>query len=224
MIFLSSLNNRNRVWRTSRPYVFLGVIVNVWIFFSLASYAQSKTILVIGDSLTAGFGLVQSNSFPAQMERSLRQSGINVRIINAGVSGDTSAGGRSRLAWALSENPDAVILELGANDGLRGLDPKQTEANLDAMIRKIRKHKIPVLLAGMLAPPNLGPKYTSEFKNLYVRLAIKHKILFYPFFLEGVASVPELNQVDGIHPNAKGIAEIVRRMRHLVLQLIGQIN
>ena len=207
-----------------RPYGFLAVVVNAWMIFAAPAFAQNITILALGDSLTAGFGLVQSDSFPMQMERALRQSGRNVRIINAGVSGDTSAGGRSRLAWALAESPDAVILELGANDGLRGLEPQQTEANLDAMIKEIKKRKIAVLLAGMRAPPNLGSEYEAEFNGLYRRLAEKHKILFYPFFLDGVAAIPSLNQGDSIHPNAQGVSVIVKRMRTIVLRLISKIK
>ena len=207
-----------------RPYGFLAAVVNAWIFFTAPVFAETITILALGDSLTAGFGLVQSHSFPVQMEKALLQLGRNVRVVNAGVSGDTSAGGRSRLAWALAEKPNAVILELGANDGLRGLDPKQTEANLDAMIREIKKRKIPILLAGMRAPPNLGPEYEVEFNGLYRRLADKYKILFYPFFLEGVAAVPRLNQADAIHPNAEGVAVIVKRMRPSILRLIDKIR
>ena len=205
-------------------YDFLALVVNAWIIFSAPASAESIKILVLGNSLTAGFGLSQSNSFPAQMEYSLNHSGIDVRVINAGVSGDTSAGGRARLAWALAESPDAVILELGANDGLRGLDPKQTEANLDKMIREIKARDVPVLLTGMLAPPNLGPEYEADFNGVYRRLADKHDILFYPFFLEGVVAIPELNQSDAIHPNAEGVAIIVKRMRPFVLKLINEIK
>ena len=207
-----------------RPYGLWVVLVNVWMFFSGPAFAENITILALGDSLTAGFGLVKTDSFPMQMERTLQQTGRNVRLVNAGVSGDTSAGGLSRLTWSLAENPDALILELGANDGLRGLDPKQTEANLDGIIREVKTREIPILLAGMRAPPNLGPEYEAEFNGLYRRLAEKHKILFYPFFLDGVAAVPHLNQADGIHPNAEGVAVIVQRMRPIILRLIGKIR
>ncbi len=210
--------------RLLRPYGLLICVVNAWICFVSPALSQTKSILVVGDSLTAGYGLAETESFPAQMERSLSILGYDVRIINSGVSGDTSAGGRARLAWALAENPDAVILELGANDGLRGLDPKNTEANLEAMIREIAKRKIPILLTGMRAPPNLGSEYEAEFNGLYRRLAGRHNILLYPFFLEGVAAIPSLNQVDAIHPNAKGVAEIVNRIRPIVLQLIDKMR
>ncbi len=186
------------------------------------AWAEQVNIMVIGDSLTAGYGLAQSASFPSQLEAALQAVGEDVRIINSGVSGDTSAGGRARLAWALSLKPDAVILELGANDGLRGLDPRQTEANLGQIIANIQKHALPVLLTGMRAPPNLGQQYGTEFNNLFRRLANKHRVLFYPFFLEGVAAVPALNQTDGIHPNAVGVGEIVKRILPLVRELIDQ--
>ena len=210
--------------RILRPYGILICVVNAWILFVTPALSETKTILVIGDSLTAGYGLAKTDSFPAQMERSLSKLGRDLRIINSGVSGDTSAGGRARLAWALAEKPDAVILELGANDGLRGLDPSKTEANLGAMIREIAKRKIPILLTGMRAPPNLGPEYEAEFNGLYRRLARRHKILLYPFFLEGIAAIPSLNQADAIHPNAEGVAEIVNRIRPMILKLIDEMR
>jgi acyl-CoA thioesterase-1 len=176
-------------------------------------------ILVLGDSLTAGYGLPAGASFPAQLERALNENGVTAKVINSGVSGDTSAGGRARLAWALGDKPQAMIVELGANDGLRGLDPAQTEANLDAIVTAAKMAGVRVLLSGMKAPPNLGAEYGSEFDALYPRLAEKHGVLFDPFFLEGVAARPELNQPDGIHPNAEGVAVIVRRMLPLVRRL-----
>ena len=217
-IFIADLN------RLHRPYGLLVCIVNAWVLFVTPALSETKRILMMGDSLTAGYGLAEIDSFPAQMERSFSALNRDVRIINSGVSGDTSAGGRARLAWSLAENPDAVILELGANDGLRGLNPKKTEANLKAMIREIAKRKIPILLTGMRAPPNLGSEYELEFNELYRRLARDHDILFYPFFLEGVAAIPRLNQADGIHPNAEGVAEIVNRIRPIILQLVDGIR
>ena len=211
-------------YRLLRPYGLLICIVNAWILFVTPALSKTKTILVMGDSLTAGYGLAETDSFPVQLKRSLSKLGRDVRIINSGVSGDTSAGGRARLDWALAENPDAVILELGANDGLRGLDPRKTEANLGEIIREIGKRKIPILLTGMRAPPNLGPEYEAEFNGLYRRLARRHKILLYPFFLEGVAAIPSLNQADAIHPNAEGVAEIVNRIRPIILQLIDEMR
>ena len=205
-----------------RRYGLWSALVNAWIFFMSPAWAEQVNIMVIGDSLTAGYGLAQSDSFPAQLEVALQAVGEDVRIINSGVSGDTSAGGRTRLAWSLSLKPDAVILELGANDGLRGLDPRQTEANLSQIIANIQKRSLPVLLTGMRAPPNLGQQYGTDFNNLFRRLANKHRVLFYPFFLEGVAAVPALNQTDGIHPNAVGVGEIVKRILPLVRELIDQ--
>ena len=207
-----------------RPYGLYAVLVNACLLMVSPGWAAQVNILAIGDSLTAGYGLAQSDSFPSQLQAALRAVGEEVRIINSGVSGDTSAGGRARLEWALSLKPDAVILELGANDGLRGLDPGQTEANLNEMITKIQTQALPVLLTGMLAPPNLGQEYSNEFDSLFQRLANKHGVLFYPFFLEGVAAVPALNQADGIHPNAAGVREIVKRILPFVRELIGQVR
>jgi len=141
-------------------------------------------------------------------------------VINAGNSGETTAGGLARLDWALADAPDAVLLELGANDGLRGLDPAATYDNLDAILQRLGEEDLPVLLAGMLAPPNLGREYTEAFNAVYPKLAKKHDVPLYPFFLDGVAMVPELNQADGIHPNAKGVAEIVERITPHVVRLL----
>ncbi len=177
-------------------------------------------MLALGDSLTAGYGLAAEEAFPARLQMALRKQGLRVRVINAGVSGDTSAGGRARLDWSLADNPSAAIVELGANDALRGLDPDATRANLDAIISKLRKRGIAVLLAGMLAPPNLGPEYEARFNAIYPALATKHGVLFYPFFLDGVAARPELNQADGMHPTAAGVDIIVERMLPLVGELV----
>lgn len=177
-------------------------------------------LMAYGDSLTHGYGLPAGETFPEQLEQALREAGLDVTVINAGNSGETSAGGRARLDWALADAPDAVILELGANDGLRGLDPAATYDNLDAMLTRLTAEGLPVLLAGMLAPPNLGREYGAEFDALYSRLAEKHDVPIYPFFLEGVALVPELNQADGIHPNAAGVAIIVERIAPHVIRLL----
>ena len=207
-----------------RRYGVCAALVNAWILIASPAWAEQVNIIAIGDSLTAGYGLAQSDSFPAQLQAALRAVGEEVRVINSGVSGDTSAGGLARLEWALSLKPDAVILELGANDGLRGLDPRQTEANLDQMIADIQKKTLPVLLTGMRAPPNLGQQYSTDFNSLFRLLAKRHDLLFYPFFLEGVVAVPALNQTDGIHPNAAGVREIVIRILPLVRELIGQVR
>jgi len=177
-------------------------------------------ILVLGDSLSAGYGLSAAEAFPAQLEQALRQSGQEVRVINAGVSGDTTAGGLARLEWALAERPQLVIVQLGANDALRGLDPEQVRANLDAILTRLQKEGTQVLLAGMRAPRNLGPAYYIKFDLVYSDLARKHRVALDPFFLEGVALRPEFNQPDGLHPNARGVAVIVRRLLPQVQTLL----
>lgn len=182
----------------------------------------APVILALGDSLTAGYGLAPEQSFPAQLEAALAQKGIAARVVNGGVSGDTSAGGLARLDWLLGENPDLVIVELGANDGLRGLDPAATRVNLDRIVGRIRESGAHVLLAGMRAPPNLGSEYGAAFATLYRDLAEKHGAAYYPFFLEGVAANPALNQEDGIHPTAEGIAVIVENILPVVTGALAE--
>ena len=185
--------------------------------------AEPLKILMLGDSLTAGYGLVKGQSVPAQLEMALKADGINVKILNAGVSGDTSAGGLARLAWALAEKPKGLIIELGANDGLRGLEPKQTFKNLNTIIEKALSAHLEILLTGMLAPPNLGSDYSTDFNRVYPILARYHGIDLYPFYVEGVASVPGLNLEDGLHPNEKGVAIIVKNLMPQVKKLITKI-
>ena len=182
--------------------------------------AEPVRLLAFGDSLTHGYGLPSGETFPEQLEAALRADGLEVTVINAGNSGDTTAGGRARLDWALADDPDAVILELGANDGLRGLDPAATYDNLDAILARLKEADLPVLIAGMLAPPNLGREYTDAFNAVYPRLARKYGAPLYPFFLDGVAMDKALNQSDGIHPNAAGVAEIVQRIKPHVVRLL----
>lgn len=184
--------------------------------------AQPVRILALGDSLTAGYGLPADQGFVPQLERALKARGRDVEVINAGVSGDTSAGGRARLDWALADRPDVAIVELGANDGLRGLDPAQLHANLDAILTRLAQEGVRVLLTGMLAPPNFGKQYADEFREVYSRLARKHGVAFYPFFLDGVASERRFNQPDGIHPTAEGVGVIVARILPMVEQVIEQ--
>ena len=182
--------------------------------------APPTRIAVLGDSLAAGYGVRAGDAFPAQLGAALRAEGLAVEVLGAGVSGDTTAGGRARLDWLLADDPDVVIVELGANDGLRGLDPQMTFANLDAVVARLKADGIKVLIAGMLAPPNLGREYGEAFNNIYPRLAEKHGVALYPFFLDGVAARPELNQTDGMHPNARGVAVIVERIVPYVKRLL----
>lgn len=183
--------------------------------------AGEPVIVAFGNSLTAGYGLSNGDSFPVRLETALRGVGIRARVVNAGVSGDTTAGGRARLAWALGDEPDIVIVELGANDALRGIDPEETYRNLDAILGELRKKGVRVLLAGMMAPPNLGDRYAQAFNAIYPALAEKHGVPLYPFFLDGVAADPSLNQHDGIHPNAQGVSVIVSRILPYVERMIA---
>jgi acyl-CoA thioesterase-1 len=184
--------------------------------------AASITLVIIGDSLSAGYGLPKEAAFPTQLERRLRDKGYDIRVVNSGVSGDTTKGGRARLAWALGDNPDAVLLELGANDALRGLEPEQAYENLKAILTTLQAKRIPVLLAGMRAPPNMGEDYAKAFDDVYTRLDQAFDVVFYPFFLAGVAAIPALNQDDGIHPNAQGVAVVVDNILPSVEQLLAR--
>lgn len=199
--------------------VFLATLL-VW-GIAASAIAAPIRVLALGDSLTAGYGLSTPESFPSQLETALRQRGHDVVVLNAGLSGDTTAGGLARLDWALGDKPDAALVELGANDALRGLDPAQAERNLDAILTRLTAAKLPILLAGMRAPPNLGKEYGTAFNGMYQRLTDKHGAALYPFFLDGVAGKPELNQPDGIHPTAEGIRVIVERILPAVEQLVS---
>ncbi len=181
-------------------------------------------ILAFGDSLVHGYGLPEGQTFPDQLEQALRKAGEDVRVINAGSSGDTTQTGRSRLDWVLQEHVDAAIVVLGANDALRGIDPRVTHDNLDAILTRLDEKGVPTLLAGMKAPRNLGRDYVQAFDKVYDRLAAAHDVVFYPFFLEGVATKPELNQGDGIHPNAKGVAVIVENIMPKVKRLLARVR
>ena len=206
-----------------RAISWIGVVLSAWLLLlSPQSAAGEPQIVVLGDSLTAGYGLSREDAFPARLEGALRAAGHGWRVIDAGVSGDTSAGGLARLDWALADKPEIVIVELGANDGLRGLPSDRMEANLDAILARIGESGAGTLLAGMRAPANFGADYAAAFRVVYERLAAKHRVAFYPFFLEGVAMEPALNQPDGIHPNAAGVAEIVRRIVPHVVALIAR--
>ena len=169
-------------------------------------------IAVLGDSLAAGYGVKPEQAFPARLEAALKAQGRTVTVLNQGVSGDTTAGGLDRLDWMLADKPDVVLVELGGNDALRGLDPAATEKNLAAMIEKLQAAHVTVWLAGMMAPRNLGSDYVTAFDGLYKRLADKYKVPLYPFILDGVAQDPALNQADGIHPNPKGVDVVVKNL------------
>ena len=182
--------------------------------------AETLTILAFGDSLTAGYGLPPEQAFPVKLEAALRAKGHDVTIINGGVSGDTAGDGLARLEWSLSDEVDGVIVELGANDALRGLEPQQAEQALDGILAVLAGRNLPALVAGMMAPPNLGADYGIAFDGMYSRLAGKHGALLFPFFLAGVAADPKLNQADGLHPTGEGVDVIVARMLPFVEELL----
>jgi len=191
---------------------------------AVTSHARELKLLAFGDSLIAGYGLPKKDGFSDQLEATLNHAGIRLKVINAGVSGDTSAGGLSRIDWALGANPDAILLELGANDSLRGIDPAITKMNLQKLLTKLEKTGMPILFAGMVAPPNMGKEYGVEFEKVYLELAETNEVIFYPFFLEGVAGVPELNQEDGIHPNKEGVLKIVKKIAPFVRDLLKRVK
>jgi acyl-CoA thioesterase-1 len=189
-----------------------------------AAPALPPKLLVFGDSLVAGFGLPHQDGFEAQLEAALARAGRPVRILDGGVSGDTSAGGRARLDWALADAPDAVLVELGANDALRATDPRETDANLTAILDTLAARHLPVLLCGMLAPPNLGATYGAQFRAVFDRLGKRNGVLFDPFFLEGIAGNASLIQPDGLHPNAEGVRRNVARLLPVVERLLSGLN
>lgn len=200
------------------------LVLIAFLFSSLPIQAQTLHILAFGDSLTAGLGLDPVQAFPARLEAALKFRGHDIVIANAGVSGDTSGAAAERLDWSLAPDIDGVIVELGANDALRGIDPAKTEMALDGILTELGKRKLPVLLAGMMAPRNLGQDYGKAFDAIFPRLAEKHGVLFYPFFLDGVAADPALNQPDGLHPNSKGVDMIVSRILPVTEDLIKQAS
>jgi acyl-CoA thioesterase I len=191
-----------------------------------ATPAQADPIrlLTFGDSLTAGYGLPHEQGFEAQLQAALKAAGHDVTIIDGGVSGDTSAGGRARLDWVLGDKPDAAIVELGANDGLRGTDPSEMQANLTAILDSLAAKHIPVLLSGMYAPPNLGQAYEEQFRGVFDHLAKRPGLLYDPFFLDGLVGHPELFQPDGMHPTAAGVKIIVARILPLVEKLLAEVH
>lgn len=186
-----------------------------------APESSGKTLMLFGDSLMAGYGLSATDGFAPQLQQALGKAGYKVRLINSSVSGDTTSAGLARLDWALVDKPDAVLLELGANDALRGTDPSVPRENLQKIIIRLKQENIPVLLAGMMAPPNLGKEYSKQFNSIYPDLAEKFDVALYPFFLDGVAAQPDLNQQDGIHPNPEGVKIVVKRILPSVIKILA---
>jgi acyl-CoA thioesterase I len=192
--------------------------------FIASAQAQAPIKLaVLGDSLSAGYGLPLQAAFPARLQKALREKGLDVDILNAGVSGDTTSSGRDRLDWSIPDGTEAVIVELGANDALRGLDPKVTKSALEDIIKKLQARKMAVMLAGMLAPPNYGPDYAAKFDPIYADLGKAYDVPLYPFFLDGVAGDVKLNLADGIHPTAEGIDIIVTRILPSVEAFLSKV-
>jgi acyl-CoA thioesterase I len=200
------------------------VIAGLLMTFMLPARAETLKLVGFGDSLMAAYDLAKEDGFPARLEAALRDRGHDVEIADAGVSGDTTSGGLSRLDWSVPDGTDGVILELGANDALRGIDPEKTRENLEVMIERLEERGIPVLLAGMLAPPNMGPGYEEKFNAIYPELAEKHDLVLYPFFLDGVAAEADLVLSDGMHPNPDGVAEMVRRFVPVAEEFLARIE
>jgi acyl-CoA thioesterase I len=192
----------------------------------LAAAAADRPVRIValGDSLTAGLGLPADQAFPAKLEQALRAKGLAVEVTNAGVSGDTASSGLARLDWSIPEGTDAVIVELGANDMLRGIDPKITRHALEGIVRRLADRRVAVLLAGMRAAPNLGPDFGRDFEAIYSALAARNDLLLYPFFLDGVAGEAELNQRDGLHPTAAGVDALVARILPKVEELVSRVR
>ncbi len=205
------------------PAQFL-VIAGLLIAFALPSRAETLKLVGFGDSLMAAYDLAKEEGFPARLETALKERGHDVEVADAGVSGDTTSGGLSRLDWSVPDGADGVILELGANDALRGVSPENTRENLEAMIERLDERGIPVLLAGMLAPPNMGPGYEDRFNAIYPELAEKYDLVLYPFFLDGVAAEAGMVLSDGMHPNAAGVEEMVKRFVPVAEKFIARIE
>ncbi len=221
--------NARRNWHSLAQVVVLLAAVNASVSAADAPMAQAEPakpirIVAFGDSLTAGYGLKPRHAFPAQLQKALKARGHNVVVVNAGVSGDTTAAGLERIAWAVPDGTDAVILEFGGNDALRGIDPKVTRANLDKIISSLEDRDIPILLAGIRAPANWGEDYSKAFDVIFPDLADEYGLVFYPFFLENVELNPKLNLNDGLHPNSKGITEIIKQIVPSVEQLIDRAS
>jgi acyl-CoA thioesterase-1 len=221
---MQSVRSRPRSYGTGALRVqraFAALLTFAWLACPALATAKPVKIVALGDSLTAGLGLRAQDAFPPKLQAALKAKGMDATVVNAGVSGDTASGGLDRLDWSVPEDTDAAIVELGANDALRGLDPALTKKALDAILDKLAARHIPVLLAGMKAPRNLGSDYTGKFDAIFPALAANHPVVFYPFFLEGVAGDPHLNQGDGMHPTAAGVDVIVKSILPQVEELIA---
>jgi len=218
------MKRRNMAYGVARSVLqALALIWAVLLAAPASAQGQDKLVLAFGDSLMAGYGLAPAQAFPARLEAALRKSGVKVQVRNGSVSGDTSAAGKARLTWvlnALKRKPDLVIVELGANDMLRGLSPAQTRANLDAILTELKRRQIRVLIAGMRAAPNMGKAYAAQFEPIFPQLARKHGAALYPFFLTGVAAQRPLLQADGMHPNPRGVEVVVRGIAPQVARLL----
>lgn len=207
----------SRAWR--KAAVGLCCSLFIMLLAVMPAMAAKPRVLVLGDSLAAGYGLAQPDGFQAQLAAAFP----GVVLIDAAVSGDTTAGGLARLDWSLADGADVAIVELGGNDGLRGIDPRNTNANLTAILDALDKRKIPVLLSGMYAPPNLGDAYQAEFRAVFDKLGARPGVVYDPFFLEGVAGDPALNQADHIHPNPEGVKRVIARLSPKVAELLGKV-
>jgi acyl-CoA thioesterase-1 len=214
-------NRPGKVQRLAAVLIFAALAL-----VSVAADAAERTIklVALGDSLTAGYRLAGSEAFPVQLEKALKAKGHAVEVVNAGVSGDTSSGGLARLDWSVPDGTDAVIVELGANDMLRGVDPKVTRKAVGEIVQSLKARHVQVLLCGMLAAPNLGADFGRAFNAIYPEIAAANDVLFYPFFLDGIASVPKLNLGDGMHPTGEGVARIVSGILPKVEELLARIR
>jgi len=215
---------RSMTARYGRPFRLREAAIGLFclLFIAAAPAVSPPRLLILGDSLAAGYGLPHSDGFQAQLADALAKRGLHPTILDGAVSGDTTAGGLARLDWALGNGADAAIVELGGNDGLRGIDPRDTQANLSAILDDLAKRHVPVLLTGMYAPPNLGAEYERQFRAVFDALGRRPGVIYDPFFLDGVATVPALNQPDGIHPNAEGVRRIVARLLPDVEKLLAE--
>ena len=200
------------------------LVLMVALMTAAPALAQPVKVVVLGDSLSAGLGLSAADAFPAKLQKALKDKGIDVAIMNAGVSGDTASGGRDRLDWSVPEGTEAVIVELGANDALRGTDPAVTRAALFDILTRLKERGVAVLLCGMVAPPNYGSDYSARFNAIYPDLAKSFGVPLYPFFLEGVAADAKLNQADGMHPTPEGVDVIVKNILPSVEALVGALS